>query len=158
MTKAIANEIKTLPYIKTILVEPDIFGGDVYPLNNNFGWTRDNYGPIFISHTGSTIQLNDSTLAIYRRAIENYEGNKITIKRDRIFINNEPCSEYTFKMDYYWMMGDNRHKSSDSRYWGLVPEDHIIGRPVFIWLSLDNDKSLFDGKIRWDRFFKNAMR
>ncbi len=158
MTMATAKEIKALPYIKVILTEPDIFGGKVYPLNNTFNWTRDNYGPIFIPKKGSTIILNDSTLAIYKRAIENYEGNSISIKNNAILINGEPRSEYTFKMDYYWMMGDNRHKSSDSRYWGLVPEDHIIGRPVFIWLSLDKDKGLFDGKIRWDRFFKNAMR
>ena len=158
MTNIIAEEVKNLPYIKKILIEPEFFGDEVYPLGNTFGWTRDNYGPIFIPQKGSTIQLNDSTLAIYRRAIENYEGNKITFDGNTIFINNEPCSEYTFKMDYYWMMGDNRHKSSDSRYWGLVPEDHVIGRPVFIWLSLDKDKSLFNGKIRWDRFFKWAER
>lgn len=158
MTQAVADEIRSLPYIKTLLIESDIFGGDVYPLGNTFGWTRDNFGPIFIPKKGATITLNDSTLSIYRRAIENYEKNEIAVENGTIFINGVACQEYTFKMDYYWMMGDNRHKSSDSRYWGFVPEDHIIGRPVFIWLSLDKDKGWFDGKIRWDRFFKWAER
>ena len=158
MTQAVADEIRSLPYIKTLLIESDIFGGDVYPLGNTFGWTRDNFGPIFIPKKGATITLNDSTLSIYRRAIENYEKNEVAIENGTIFINGVACQEYTFKMDYYWMMGDNRHKSSDSRYWGFVPEDHIIGRPVFIWLSLDKDKGWFDGKIRWDRFFKWAER
>lgn len=158
MTQAVADEIRSLPYIKTLLIESDIFGGDVYPLGNTFGWTRDNFGPIFIPKKGATITLNDSTLSIYRRAIENYEKNEVAVENGTIFINGVACQEYTFKMDYYWMMGDNRHKSSDSRYWGFVPEDHIIGRPVFIWLSLDKDKGWFDGKIRWDRFFKWAER
>ncbi len=158
LTAEVLAQIQTLPYIKTVMIEPDFFGGEVYPLGNDFGWTRDNYGPIFIPRKGSTIALNDSTLAIYRRAIENYERNRVEIVGDEILINGKSCTEYTFKMDYYWMMGDNRHKSSDSRFWGLVPEDHVIGRPVFIWLSLDKDKGLFDGKIRWDRFFKWAER
>ncbi len=158
LTAEVLAQIQALPYIKTVMIEPDFFGGEVYPLGNDFGWTRDNYGPIFIPRKGSTIALNDSTLAIYRRAIENYERNRVEIIADEIHINGTACTEYTFAMDYYWMMGDNRHKSSDSRFWGLVPEDHVIGRPVFIWLSLDKDKGLFEGKIRWDRFFKWAER
>ena len=80
----------------------------------------------------------------------------LEVKDNTIYINHKASDSYTFKMDYYWMMGDNRHNSADSRFWGFVPEDHIVGRPVLVWLSLDKDKSLFQGKIRWNRFFKNA--
>jgi len=87
-----------------------------------------------------------------------YEQNKLEVKGNEYFINDKPAKTYTFKMDYYWMMGDNRHNSADSRYWGFVPEDHIVGRPVLVWLSLDKDKGWFDGKIRWNRFFKSAEK
>ena len=94
-------------------------------------------------------------MAIYRRCIENYENNKVEVKADgQILINGTPADSYTFKYDYYWMMGDNRHNSADSRSWGFVPEDHIVGKPILIWLSIDKDRSLFDGKIRWERLFR----
>ena len=95
-------------------------------------------------------------MPIYERLIDVYEENDLKIKGDKIFINNEEVDKYTFKMDYYWMMGDNRHNSADSRYWGFVPEDHIVGKAVFIWLSLDKDKSIFNGKIRWNRLFSSV--
>ena len=128
--------------------------GMVYPQNMNSHWKRDNYGPIWIPKKGETIRLTLENLPIYERCIAAYEGNKLEVKDNQIFINGKPADSYTFKMDYYWMMGDNRHNSLDSRYWGFVPEDHIVGKPLVVWLSLDKDRGLFDGKIRWDRFFK----
>ena len=93
---------------------------------------------------------------MYERAIHTYEGNDLEVKDGQIYINGVPTDKYTFKMDYYWMMGDNRHNSADSRCWGFVPEDHIVGKPLFIWLSLDKDRNWFDGKVRWDRLFSSV--
>ena len=128
--------------------------GDVYPLNLNTGWTRDDYGPVWIPRKGATVTLTEDNLPIYERCIEAYEGNKLERKADGIYINGEKRDQYTFKMDYYWMMGDNRHNSLDSRYWGFVPEDHVVGKPILVWLSLDKDRGWFDGKVRWNRLFK----
>ncbi|MGC9342201.1 MAG: S26 family signal peptidase, partial [Bacteroidales bacterium] len=108
---------------------------------------------IWIPKKGETIDLNLESLKFYRRIIEAYEGNDLKIEGDKIVLNGEEANSYTFEQDYYWMMGDNRHSSSDSRYWGYVPEDHIIGKPKFIWLSLDSSKK-FLGKIRFNRLFK----
>lgn len=134
----------------------DINSGHVYPLNHDYGWTRDNYGPIWIPAKGKKITLTMDNIAIYDRPIRVYEGNTLKLENGKIFINGQETDEYTFKMDYYWMMGDNRHNSADSRYWGFVPEDHVVGRPMLVWLSLDKDKAWFHGKIRWNRFFKKA--
>ena len=131
---------------------------DVFPLGGGKSWTRDNFGPIWIPKKGATLAINKYNLPIYERIIRVYEHNKLEVKGNEYFVNNKPTKTYTFKMDYYWMMGDNRHNSADSRYWGFVPEDHIVGRPVVVWLSLDKDKGWFDGKIRWNRFFKNAEK
>ncbi|MBQ8673853.1 MAG: S26 family signal peptidase [Bacteroides sp.] len=128
--------------------------GEVYPLNLNTHWTRDDYGPIWIPKKGETITLTPDNLPIYSRCIEAYEGNKLEVKPDGIYINGTKSDNYTFRMDYYWMMGDNRHNSLDSRYWGFVPEDHVVGKPILIWLSLDKDRGWLDGKIRWKRLFK----
>ncbi len=125
----------------------------LYPLNKITGWTADNYGPIWIPQKGKTINLTLDNLPLYERAIHAYEGNKLEVKDGKIYINGVQTGKYTFKMDYYWMMGDNRHNSADSRYWGFVPEDHIVGKPIFVWISLDPDRKLFDGKIRWNRIF-----
>jgi len=116
----------------------------------------DNYGPLWIPKAGKTIALTLKTLPLYERAIRNYEKNKLEVKSGKIYINGKETNRYTFKMDYFWMMGDNRHNSADSRIWGYVPEDHIVGKPLFVWLSLNPDKSLFGGGIRWNRFFKYA--
>ena len=124
-----------------------------YPLNGNMQWTRDNYGPIWIPKKGATLKLTMDNIAIYERPIRVYEGNDLKVKGGKIFINGKPATHYTFKMDYYWMMGDNRHNSLDSRYWGFVPEDHIVGKPIFIWWSHDPDHSGFSG-IRWNRLFR----
>ena len=133
---------------------PDDDAGGLYPLNKLTGWTVDNYGPIWIPKKGETIELYLDNLPVYERPIHAYEGNALEVKDGKIFINGEETTHYTFKMDYYWMMGDNRHNSADSRFWGFVPEDHIVGKPIFIWLSLDQDRGWFDGKIRWSRLFK----
>lgn len=131
---------------------------DVFPLGGHKRWTRDNYGPLWVPKKGATLALNAYNLPIYERIIRVYEHNTLEVRGNEYFINGKSTKTYTFKMDYYWMMGDNRHNSADSRYWGFVPEDHVVGRPVLVWLSLDKDKGWFGGKIRWNRFFKNAER
>lgn len=124
----------------------------LYPQNKRTGWTCDNYGPIWIPKKGASIKLDINNIAIYERAIKVYEKNDLQVKNGKIFINGKQTDRYTFKLDYYWMMGDNRHNSADSRYWGFVPEDHIVGKPIFIWWSSDPDRNGFGG-IRWGRLF-----
>ena len=164
LTEESYQKLKNTIGVSKIVIEPDwayVYyrnDQDVYPLGGGKKWTRDNYGPVYIPKKGATIALNDSTMPVYERCIKNYEGNNLEKKNGQYFINGKRATTYTFKMDYYWMMGDNRHNSADSRYWGFVPEDHIVGRPLFVWLSLNKDKSLLDGKIRFNRFFKNARR
>lgn len=140
--------------ISRIIIEPESFSGQMYPLNLNTKWDRNNYGPIWIPSKGSTVTLTLENLPIYERCIRAYEGNDLLVKADGIYINGQKTNQYTFKMDYYWMMGDNRNNSLDSRYWGFVPEDHVVGKPIVVWLSLDKDRGWLDGKIRWNRIFK----
>ncbi len=121
----------------------------VFPNDSQYDWTIDNFGPILIPEKGATVELNLKTLPLYRRIIKNYENNDLKVNGDQILINGEVATSYTFKMNYYWMMGDNRHNSQDSRYWGFVPEDHIVGKAVFVWMSWDSQQ----GGIRWDRLF-----
>lgn len=142
--------------VKDISIVNNNYTQGIYPLNGNTGWTVDNYGPIWIPKRGESIALTLDNIAVYERPIVAYEGNMLEVKDGKIFINGKESDSYTFKMDYYWMMGDNRHNSADSRCWGFVPEDHIVGKPLFIWLSLDKDRSLFDGKIRWERLFRSV--
>ena len=140
--------------VKDINIVNNDYTQGIYPLNGNTGWTVDNYGPVWIPKRGESLALTLDNIAVYERPIVAYEGNTLEIKDGKIFINGKESNSYTFKMDYYWMMGDNRHNSADSRCWGFVPEDHIVGKPLFIWLSLDKDRSWFDGKIRWERLFR----
>lgn len=154
LTQKAVEIAKKLPIITKIIIEPDSWAGSTYPLGYNTGWSRDNYGPLWIPKKGATIPLNERNLALYERCIRNYENNQLEVKNGQVFINGKPETSYTFKYDYYWMMGDNRHNSADSRSWGFVPEDHIVGKPIMIWLSLDKDRSLFDGGIRWNRMFR----
>ncbi len=150
---------KLLTYTKTVSsIEPfqSNTTEEIYPLNGYTKWTADNYGPLWIPKRGESIELTLENLPVYERPIAVYEGNDLMVKDGKIYINGKESSSYTFKMDYYWMMGDNRHNSADSRYWGFVPEDHIVGKPLFIWLSLDKDRGWFDGKIRWNRLFRSV--
>ena len=139
--------------VASIRLNTDAATGEVYPLNAVTGWTRDNYGPIWIPKKGETVQLTLKNIALYERPIRVYEHNQLDIRNGKIYINGREAHSYTFKMDYYWMMGDNRHNSADSRYWGFVPEDHIVGKPIFIWWSSDPDRRGFSG-IRWNRLFR----
>ena len=152
-----SRAVKTLgsrkDIVESITLNTDTITGDVYPLNANTGWTRDNYGPVWIPKKGETVRLDMGNIALYERPIRVYEENDLQVRDGKIFINGKQADRYTFKMDYYWMMGDNRHNSADSRYWGFVPEDHIVGKPIFIWWSSDPDRRGFSG-IRWKRLFK----
>lgn len=139
--------------VASIRINTDATVGDLYPQNMVTNWTRDNYGPLWIPAKGKSIKLNINNIAIYERPIRVYEGNQLEIKNNQIFINGRLAHSYTFKMNYYWMMGDNRHNSADSRYWGFVPEDHIVGKPIFIWWSSDPDRKGLKG-IRWNRLFR----
>lgn len=132
-----------------------VYNYQIFPHDSKYPWTLDNFGPLWIPEKGVTINLDLDNLPLYKRIIEQYEDNKLTIVDSMIYINGEKAETYSFKMDYYYMIGDNRHYSSDCRYWGFVPEDHILGKPKFIWLSLDKDKK-FLGKIRWKRMFKST--
>lgn len=157
LTKSNYEKLLNTPGVSSIKIEESI-PGDVYPLGAKTNWSRDNYGPIYIPKKGAVLKLNMYNLAMYERIIRVYEHNTLDVKDGKFIINGKETEYYKFKMDYYWMMGDNRHNSADSRYWGFVPEDHVVGRPVLVWLSLNKDKSIFDGKIRFNRFFKLAER
>ena len=154
LTKA---AVKTLSarkdLVASIRLNTDATTGDLYPLDMVTGWTRDNYGPVWIPKKGATLKLTMDNIAVYERPIRVYEGNELEVKNNQIYINGRLATSYTFKMDYYWMMGDNRHNSADSRYWGFVPEDHVVGKPIFIWYSSDPDRRGFSG-VRWHRLFR----
>mgnify|MGYP000223793539 CR=1 FL=1 len=125
----------------------------VFPNNKKYKYSEDNFGPLWIPKAGVTIPISPENIAPFVRIINTYEGNTLKVTGNEVFINGKAVTEYTFKMNYYWLMGDNRHNSLDSRFWGFVPEDHVVGKASFIWLSLDQDLGLMDGKIRWDRMF-----
>lgn len=144
--------------IEVTYVPPSQIGTALFPHDEDIcsDWTVDDYGPIHIPEKGETLALDPSNISMYQRVIQEYEGNKLEIKNDQIYINGSPATEYTFKQDYFWMMGDNRHNSEDSRFWGFVPHTHVVGKPLFIWMSLKNSK-LSDG-IRWNRIFMSANK
>lgn len=129
-------------------------GFNVFPQSPYYKWNIDNFGPIYIPEAGATVEINARTIPFYKKIIRDYEHNEVRITGDKVFINNKEADSYTFKQDYYWMMGDNRDHSEDSRAWGYVAEDHIVGKPVFIWMSFDNfDEGIGNWKVRWDRVF-----
>ena len=127
---------------------------NIFPFDSTYRWNVDNFGPIWVPKKGVKVNLNMSNIMLYKRIIDVFEGNDLKIMNGKIFINGRESDSYTFKMNYFWMMGDNRHNSADSRFWGFVPEDHVVGKASFVWLSLDPKKSLFDGKIRWSKLLR----
>lgn len=161
LTRAMIDEVKGCSNVISITPNDDIYPPDypdsyiqLFPFREEFRWTRDNYGPLWIPKKGVTVPLTMENIPLYERIIRDYEHNDLTVtSQGEFIINGERVTDYTFKQDYYFMMGDNRHNSLDSRYWGFVPEDHIVGKPSLVWLSTDRTKS-FPKNIRWKRFFK----
>ncbi len=147
--------------VKKIVAARDTTGMQNFGLfpndpTNFQGWTRDNYGPLYIPQAGATVEIGPRNISLYRRIIQVYEGHRLEVTASGIQIDGQPAKTYTFEQDYYWGMGDNRHMSEDSRYWGFIPHDHIVGKPLFIWFSTKN-ANLGDG-IRWDRIFSGATQ
>lgn len=140
-----ADKVKKLPFVTSIVRKSE--DQPTYPYDTLHHWTTDNFGPLWIPKKGASITLQPNNINLYKRAIENYEGNKLEILGDKYIINGKETTTYTFKYDYYWMMGDNRHRSQDSRYWGFVPETHVVGKASFIWFSWENGP-------RFSRIFK----
>lgn len=155
LTAKLVPVVKHLPNVDTLFIlenkEPD---PDIFPHSPHYPWNRDNFGPLWVPRAGATVQLDTINIVLYERIIKIYEHNDLKIENGIIYINGVPSNSYTFKQDYYFVMGDNRHNSADSRMWGFVPHDHLVGRASFIWLSLDPDRRWGDGKIRWNRMFR----
>jgi signal peptidase I len=140
--------------IEPVIIPKNYWNQEIFPFDSTYPWNVDNFGPIWVPKAGVTIPINLTNLSLYERIIDVFEGNSLEIRDGKIFINGIETSKYTFKMDYYWMMGDNRHNSMDSRYWGFIPQDHVVGKAVFVWLSLNPNKTIFDGKIRWNKLLR----
>jgi len=160
LTAEMLEKVKAYSNVVSVEQNIDVWPADypdsdltIFPFSSDYKWTRDNYGPLWIPEKGATVELTLENLPLYERIITAYEGNSLEVKDGKIFINSQEAHSYTFAQDYYFMMGDNRHNSLDSRYWGFVPEDHIVGKPALIWLSIDGNKK-FPKNIRWRRFFK----
>lgn len=159
LTQESVEKLKQLPNVKAVekIIQPKGFWQPyIFPFDSSYAWNVDNFGPLYIPKAGATVQLTLANLPLYERIINAYELNTLEVKGGKILINGKEATSYTFKLDYYWMMGDNRHNSADSRFWGFVPSDHIVGKAVFVWLSLDNNRKLFDGKIRWNKLFRSV--
>lgn len=152
------NFAKTVD-IQRYTEEAGAWSPDIFPYDARYPWNTSNFGPLYIPEAGKTVAITQESIPFYKRIIEVYEGlemgldNTITLSRNQVLLNGEPITEYTFKQDYYWMMGDNRNNSEDARTWGFVPFNHVVGKPVFVWLSLDSNAKGLANKIRWDRMF-----
>ena len=149
-------------YVRLNSAPKGVGSPDIFPFSQYYNWNVDFFGPLLIPAKGLTISLDTMNIVLYKRAIEAYEPdengditNQITVANGKVYLNNKEITSYTFKMDYYFMMGDNRHNSADSRFWGFVPEDHIVGKAVFVFLSIDYDKPLMQ-KMRWNRLFSSV--
>ena len=160
LTAEMLEKVRSYPNVVSVEQNIDVYPPDypdsdltIFPFSSDYKWTRDNFGPLWIPQKGATVELTMQNLPLYRRIITSYEGNELEERDGKIYINEEEADSYTFKQDYYFMMGDNRHNSLDSRYWGFVPEDHIVGKPSLVWLSIDGNRK-FPKNIRWRRFFK----
>jgi len=158
MTDDMVNELRKNPDIDSVvkIIEPKgMYGGNTFPQKPNlYPWNNDNFGPIYIPKAGTTVAINSRTIPLYKKIIRDYEHNDVKVTGTKVFINGEEANSYTFKQDYYWMMGDNRDHSEDSRTWGYVPADHIVGKPVFLWMSFDNFRQgIANWRVRWDRVF-----
>ena len=156
MTEEVAAQIERVGNVKEVtrMTRPQGRGERyIFPHSPDYPWNEDHFGPIAIPKRGQTIHINPTNIVLYDRIIEVYEGNELDIHDDKILINGVETDHYTFRMDYYWLVGDNRHNSADSRFWGFVPEDHVVGRAMFVWLSLDKNKS-FLNRIRFNKTFR----
>ena len=160
LTSSMLEEVKGFSAVVSVEPNLDAFPPDypdsylsIFPFTEDSKWTRDNFGPLWIPSKGATVELTIANLPVYQRIITSYEGHELRVEDDKIFIDGAEASSYTFAQDYYFMMGDNRHNSLDSRYWGFVPEDHVVGKPSIVWLSTDSGRK-FPNSIRWRRFFK----
>lgn len=155
LTQEMVQKLRGEAGIKAIVpIRLQAENASCYPIWHNYGWTIDNYGPIWIPRKGATIELTSDNYPIYERCIRAYEGHQLEKQGDKFVLDGKVVKHYTFAQNYYWMMGDNRHNSADSRAWGFVPEDHIVGTPSFLWLSLNDEQGLFSGRIRFGRMMQ----